>query len=355
MASTLAEWKQLESAEQLVLYPSFAYSTTEGGTWRLPLQGTVYQLDPLSLRKRLMVRLLERVLRVTPDAVDQRLFQQRLVGFLAGGKRGRRIVARVGNQWHRLRGRSRGNGQFRGVLRFSADQLRALEQAGAVRAGMLHFDVGAAIEGPGFRAQQVPMIAPRGVSIITDIDDTIKETCVADRRRMLANTFLRPFEAVAGMSEVLQGWVRQGASLHYVSSSPWQLFEPLSRFRDEADFPDGSFHLRNFVLRHHMLQRLLFLRRGGKGRVIARIMRQLRGRQFVLVGDSGERDPEIYGKIARRLPGRVSAIFIRELPHRPLTAERHRKAFRRLPTGLCSIYQSAEELPDHLAVLPAYR
>ena len=34
---------------------------------------------------------------------------------------------------------------------------------------------------------------------------------------------------------------------------------------------------------------------------------------FVLIGDSGEKDPEIYADIVREHPGRVLAVYIREV------------------------------------------
>ena len=45
-------------------------------------------------------------------------------------------------------------------------------------------------------------VPPKGVSVISDIDDTIKVTEVLDRRRMLYNTFLREFKDVTGMVAV---------------------------------------------------------------------------------------------------------------------------------------------------------
>ena len=38
---------------------------------------------------------------------------------------------------------------------------------------------------------------------------------------------------------------------------------------------------------------------------------------FVLIGDSGQRDPEIYAQVVREHPGRVLAIYIRNVSHDP--------------------------------------
>jgi phosphatidate phosphatase APP1 len=191
-------------------------------------------------------------------------------------------------------------------------------------------------------------LEPTGVSIVSDIDDTIKFTDVGNRRRMLQNTFLRPFATIEGMAPRYQQWAAENAAFHYVSSSPWQLFAPLEQWRRAAGFPEGTFHLRQFRLGVHMLRRLLRIRRHGKARVIHDLLERFPQRQFVLIGDSGERDPEIYGALARRFP-QVSAIWIRELAHRPMGAERLGKAFRQLDRGRCRVFERAAELPQELA------
>src|SRR3546814_6066391 len=38
---------------------------------------------------------------------------------------------------------------------------------------------------------------------------------------------------------------------------------------------------------------------------------------FVLIGDSGQRDPEIYAQVVREHPGRVAAIYIRDVTRNP--------------------------------------
>ena len=55
------------------------------------------------------------------------------------------------------------------------------------------------------------------------------------------------------------------------------------------------------------------LRRSGKLSVIRALFKTFPQRRFLLVGDSGEHDPEIYGAMARRFPQQVAGIFIRQL------------------------------------------
>ena len=78
------------------------------------------------------------------------------------------------------------------------------------------------------------------------------------------------------------------------------------------------------------------------------LMSQSPNRRFVLVGDSGEKDPEIYGALARQHPKQVTQIFIRDVTSEPPSAARYRKAFRELPDGLWQVFQK----PDSLKLNP---
>ncbi|HEX20627.1 MAG TPA: DUF2183 domain-containing protein, partial [Acidiferrobacteraceae bacterium] len=93
---------------------------------------------------------------------------------------------------------------------------------------------------------RVQLVSASGLSIISDIDDTIKISNVLDKKELMSNTFLRPFKAAPGMAALYRSLHRQGAVFHYVSASPWQLYPPLEQFREQHHFPEGSFHLKSF-------------------------------------------------------------------------------------------------------------
>src|SRR6185295_2069331 len=115
----------------------------------------------------------------------------------------------------------------------------------------------------GLATGQAYLLPPTGESVISDIDDTLKHSQVACKKTLLANTFLRPYETIPGMAGVFRDWWAEGAAFHYVSSSPWQLYEHLAAHLADEGFPTGSFHLRHFRLRDHLLRRILLLRRSG--------------------------------------------------------------------------------------------
>lgn len=198
------------------------------------------------------------------------------------------------------------------------------------------------------RGGTVHLVDEAGVSLISDIDDTVKVTNVADRRELLRNTFVREFIAVPGMAQVYTRWRDAGAAFHYVSASPWQLSECLCGFLGAAGLPAGSMHLKLFRLKDSTPLGRFPSRKRAKRRAIERIMDDFPGRRFLLVGDSGERDPEVYVDVARRRPDQVCGVLIRRIvegrvmPHK--LDRRLQRLARRLPAGGLRTFTSAEEL-----------
>ncbi|KAI9270558.1 hypothetical protein BDA99DRAFT_323580 [Phascolomyces articulosus] len=122
------------------------------------------------------------------------------------------------------------------------------------------------------------------------------------------------------MSDVYQYWSNQGVHVHYVSNSPWQVYPALSEFIRDRHFPAGSMHLRAISTGD------LIRRKPGQHKldVIPQILQDFPSRKFILVGDSGERDPEIYQQIYKQYPNQIIKIFIHDV-----TSERARHADQR--------------------------
>ena len=154
--------------------------------------------------------------------------------------------------------------------------------------------------------------------IISDIDDTIVETGATSLPRMFRNTFLRqyrrrlPFAGVAEFYRALQLGLngKRNNPVFYVSSSPWNLYDLLDDYMTFHGLPAGPILLRDFGVR------LANLREGHlhhKLREITQVFETYPALTFVLIGDSGQRDPVIYREVVRRFPGRVRAIYIRDV------------------------------------------
>lgn len=344
----------IRSHESVVLYPSVGCLDESQRFWRVWIQGAVFDTAQANLRKRLMLRLLRRAMDVDPAELQTPVFQDRIRGFLAEGEKGKRVLIRCGDQTYRIPRKTKKNGQFSAVLKIPRQAVEASITRHPWEPGMggssSVMTMQLALGEGDFREinGEIHLLQTSGWSVISDIDDTIKDTVVTSRRELLANTFLREFRHVSGMAELYSDWARNGdgASFHYVSSSPWQLFDPLVDFQEEF-FPDGSFHLRSFRLRDHMLRKML-LRRPGKSVAVAKLVRTFPSRSFILVGDSGEKDLDIYSRIARQAPDQVRRIVIRELPNRPLTAARLEKEARGIAQEKLLVFRDPHELPREL-------
>ncbi|CAF5113628.1 unnamed protein product, partial [Rotaria sp. Silwood1] len=70
--------------------------------------------------------------------------------------------------------------------------------------------------------------------------------------------------------------------------------------------------------------------------------------QFIMVGDSGELDPEIYGNIARKYPNRIKMIFIRIVQGGKNNNNRFEIAFKDISQDKWKLFFNATELPEKL-------
>lgn len=159
--------------------------------------------------------------------------------------------------------------------------------------------------------------------VISDIDDTILHTGVVSslKWKVVFNTFFkRPGQRIPldGAAE-FYGKLHRGASgkaanpIFYVSHSPWNLYRYLEMFLTRNTFPKGPILLRNFP------------RWGGIGaerekpqkqKEIINLLKTYPELPFILIGDSGEHDADIYKEIAEQHPDSILAIYLRSVKHR---------------------------------------
>lgn len=332
-----------DAATTLMAYPGFG-CLGQDGKWHIHLSGVAWQ-EPIviTMRQRMIIRMLGGVMKVSPEELKSETFQNRITPFMAEADQRQAVIAELNGRSYRLRKKTKKNGHFRDVLTLSPTEVEQAADYDDFGNRVLQFLVTADHEKSNQASGLIYLLDNHGTSIVSDIDDTIKHSAVGDRVELLTNTFLRDFQSIEGMAEVYRQWSEQGASFHYVSSSPWQLFESLHQMNVMDQFPAGTMHLRNFRLRDQLLKKVI-IRRHGKTTAIRFLLKHLPDRRFVLIGDSGEKDPEIYRKICRKFPGRVKALLIRDIQQRPLEEERSRKLQAAIPDGLFRKFQSAEEL-----------
>ncbi len=316
--------------EAVIFYPTFG--ALDGDHWVVPFKLRVHERR--GSLEWLVTRVTRSVSGLTEAQADR--FRLRIAPFLSDSESREVVTFRFdgdpqGREYRLEDARGRPvrtdlNGLAQGVLSLPVDEVRALVQVQEADDGWLSFHATSRDHTGQGRLQ---LVEPIGLSVISDIDDTIRITQVpAGARAVVRTTFFEEFEPAPGMVERFRTWVEEEpeglVAVHYVSAGPWQLYPSLAEFLFDEDpgFPEGTFHMRD--VRKNMFsvttwRDLYTLALGDeptyrhKVQTIAEIMERFPQREFVLVGDSGEHDPEVYRTIDERFPGQVREIVIRDV------------------------------------------
>ncbi len=165
--------------------------------------------------------------------------------------------------------------------------------------------------------QQVSYVAKNPDKIIvTDIDDTL---LVSHSTSLLKKMYLlltknyqrrRAFDGIVSLYEDLMG---NTGEIFYVSSSEWNLYDFLKDFVNYNGFPNGVFLLQELKSGLRDL-----LNSGGgshqhKRKKIDRLLATYPSASFILIGDSGQKDPAIYESVVAEYPHRISKVYIRDV------------------------------------------
>ena len=188
----------------------------------------------------------------------------------------------------------------------------------------VHLEVLAGPETPVSTQAQTParVLIPSSAArlgVISDMDDTVLQSEItsfvrAARLMLLENARTRlPFPGVAAFYRALERGAggSEANPIFYVSSSPWNLHDVIADFLDAQEIPVGPMLLRDWDIGREMMRTRQY-----KLAQIREIMGTYPSLPFILVGDSGQEDPEIYGELVTELPGRILAVYIRNVsPH----------------------------------------
>ena len=179
--------------------------------------------------------------------------------------------------------------------------------------------------------------------MISDVDDTVKVSEVLDRRALVKNVFVNDYKITLGMPEFYAELAEHGAAFHYLSASPWQLYASLQSFLD-AHYPKGSISLRHFRLGDQSFWDFFHSSMDYKLATLRGRINAFPGHRFVLIGDSGEKDPEVYAQIYSEFPQQVVQILIRQVPDSDVSAERLQKVFGDVPASVWQLIEHPEQL-----------
>ena len=155
--------------------------------------------------------------------------------------------------------------------------------------------------------------------VISDIDDTILKTNATSILKLAWNTFAHnshtrtPFEGVSEFYKALYYGVsgHEYNPIFYVSSSPWNIYDLLIDFISVKGIPEGPLFLKDYGFSHNKL--FTEGHEGHKPKKIKKVMDAYPEMKFILIGDSGQKDPEIYAEVIKEYPERILAVYIRDV------------------------------------------
>jgi len=159
------------------------------------------------------------------------------------------------------------------------------------------------------------------LGVVSDIDDTVLHTGLTRLLEALRTSLLTPEHErrpIPGAAELYRGLVRGDggrAPVFYVSTGAWNLHAAMLRFLARHGFPTGPLVMTDWGPGGDWLFRENSV--AFKSRTVLELLAEHPGLGWVLVGDSGQHDPEAYAVVARRYPERVRAIYVRDVPPHP--------------------------------------
>ncbi len=183
--------------------------------------------------------------------------------------------------------------------------------------------------------------------VISDLDDTVIRSDVHSVVRMVraiavgnAHTRL-PFHGVSAFYSALHAG-RAGKPVNpifYVSSSPWNLYDLLDEFLSIRGIPAGPLILRDWGMGVNPSRNAPH-----KLEAISHVLDTYPDLPFILIGDSGQEDPEIYRDIIARYPKRIRAAYIRNVTPHPERSNKIKSLIREVSAAGSSMVLADDTL-----------
>ncbi len=301
--------------KEVTFYPTYGYKDATG--WNMHLRGWVHE------NRHHANKVLEALSKCRESEMN--IFRSRTADILDDDKTFEKVSFKFdGDDKTHQFSRSRFDGIIKLHLVLTNEQVAQLQSKQQSSNSWLTYRALGEYTGLG-RIRLIPP-DPNGISLISDIDDTIKITEVpAGADVVLRNTLCLDFKPVLQPDMAARYRALGNIPVHYISGGPEQLYGPLYDYLITGDgrFPEGTFHLKFFPKTALSLETprnlikflisSLDLTFDHKLREITSLMERFPERKFILVGDSGEIDPEVYNEVRKRRPAQVKEIWIRDV------------------------------------------
>ncbi len=161
--------------------------------------------------------------------------------------------------------------------------------------------------------------ADAGFAVISDLDDTVINSSAFNKITQIRLTLFKDAAGRTAVDDVAPLYKRLVAGptgesnnpIFYLSRSGWNLNGLLEEFLALNELPPGPMFLRDLAWRE--AKSIALGSNNHKIDYIRALLQTYAHLPFVLMGDSGQHDPETYWQIAMENPGRIKAIYLHDL------------------------------------------
>lgn len=298
---------EIPETSKIIVYND--YTRHDGAGYLTNVHVWMYSMGNLNRKNRLLLSLARQMTKIEQavDSAADNVLKQRLVGFLAKSVPNAPLTITIGSDKPSAKNLT-SKQVYTDVSGTAHICMRTFYRPSVVQVACSSNEKLYAFEEPY-------IIDDGGVSIISDVDDTIRSTgIIGEKRELFRNILVKEFleVMVRDTSKWYSDLQSRGCNFHYVSSGPWQFYLPLKAFLQECGFPHGSVHLTRYS--GNIISKLMEPSAQRKKPALLEIFKSFPQQKFILIGDSGEQDVEAYLDLAAKFPHQVLAIYIRAVP-----------------------------------------
>lgn len=320
----------LRDRESLILVPTVAFHNQTSNIWNAKNQGWYYEED--YLQAKIVEKAFEEIL-------NRDLDFDRINLFAADGQEKKNVCIDGFNQT--ICSKTDDNGRMENYFQFNNIPLNQAKLSYQVSVPNKKLSL----------QNEIYLCGNQGYTFISDIDDTIKVTGVTSTFDTLMNTFSGNFKAVQGMANIYRYWQdKYQATFAYLTASPDQLYPFLREFLERENFPLGSFHMRHFTWFDKNFLSFFFSTNyiASKTDTIEMFLKNTMNRKFILLGDSFQKDPNIYANITAKNLDRIEKVFIRKYANDTSTQLKLEQIFQNIPRNKWATFETGDDLPKDI-------
>ena len=328
----------LKDDEDVIIYPSYLYLESNLKQYKIQIHIQVFKKKDDSLKRKFLIESVKNYIQVE-DSADSKLLEERLRWFLVDNKRNKKISVSILGENYKLND-TEANGHSTTEIYIPSEKVGTKELTDKT----LNIQVVSNKKNRKLYEGKIFIIPETATCLISDIDDTIKISDVRNKKNLMQNSFVNPFQAVDGMKKKYSALQSSKIDCFvFVSASPWQMYPVLYQFFIEENFPPALYLMKYFRMKDSSFLNLFEKPDAYKVETIEPLISEWKKVKFILVGDSGEKDPEAYSKLASKYPERITKIYIRKAYEENLDT-RIETVFRNMSKDKYLFFQNPEEI-----------